>query len=133
MKIKLIDLFKAYNVFLEINKNKNLSFKISYWCMKNLKYIETDANFYIEERDNLFNKYLEKDEKGFILTQDKNNNLVGKIKEGMVEEFSNKMNELENMDCMVEPYELDVDYLLENANFNISGEDLSYINFSIKD
>lgn len=134
MKILLEKAFCTYNVLLDMSLDKELSFKISYWCSNNIKNLQDDVNFYIKERNILFDKYLEKDEKGNIIFNfDNDGTAKGKIIEGCIEEFSNKLEELNNISIEFEPYLIDLECLIEQEDLKISARKLSYIDFLIKE
>lgn len=134
MKILLEKAFCTYSVLLDMSLDKELPFKVSYWCSKNIKNLQDDVDFYIKERNILFDRYLEKDEKGDIIFHfDNDGTTKGKIIEGYIEEFSNKLEELNSMPIEFEPYLIDLECLIEQKELKISARELSYIDFLIKE
>lgn len=134
MKIILNKAVNAYQVIDRLNNDTALSFKIHYWCMRNSKALIDSVLFFQNERDKLCREYAKTGEDIFIKSEDNQNENIFNIKDdSLYEEFYKKLNELLNMECDIEPYKIDAEYLFSQPTFNVSGQDIFQIDFLIDD
>lgn len=134
MKITLNKAVEAYQIVNKLNNDASLSFKIHYWCMRNLKALIDSVLFFQNERDKLYREYVKTGEDIFIKSKDNPNENIFNIKDNsLCEEFYKKFNELLNMECDIEPYKIDAEYLFSQPTFNVSGQDIFQIDFLIND
>ena len=134
MKITLNKAVEAYRIVNKLNNDVSLSFKIHYWCMRNSKELIDSVLFFQNERDQLCREYAKTGEDIFIKSEDNQNENIFNIKDdSLYEEFYKKLNELLNMECDIEPYKIDTEYLFSQPTFNVSGQDIFQIDFLIDD
>lgn len=134
MKITLNKAVDAYQVMDKLNSDTTLSFKIHYWCMRNSKSLIDSVLFFQNERDKLYREYAKPDEDIFIKSTENPNESIFNIKdESLYEEFYKKFDELLNMECDIEPYKIDAEYLFSQSTFNVTGQDIFQIDFLIED
>lgn len=125
-------------VKLTLNKISNIveilssiiidNFKINYWISRNMSNLEQSHEFMIEERNKIYERYLNRDDQGNYITVNSNNlqfNLKETTKE-FIKEFENKMNELFNLECEVDVYLIDVETLMEK-NISLTPAQISCI------
>ena len=125
-------------VKLTLNKISNIveilssiiidNFKVNYWISRNMSNLEQSHEFMIEERNKIYERYLNRDDKGnYIIVN--NNNLQFNLKETtkeFIKEFENKMNELFNLECEVDVYLIDVETVMEK-NISLTPAQISCI------
>lgn len=134
MKITLGKLVGAYYVLEKLNNDLTLSFKIHYWCMRNNKVFTDSVNFFQTERNKLYTEYAKPNEDPFIKSTENPELMVFNIKdESLMQEFVDKFNELQAMECDIEPYKIDAEYLFSQDSFNVAGQDVYQIDFLIDD
>lgn len=111
-------------------KNKKPSFKIDYWVMRNIKLYADSYNFFIQKREEIFEKYCNKVKneaapEGSYYTLDKNGTIQFNLKPGICnEDFQKDMDELMKMPCDdIAPYKLSLDVINNSGNFNLDNED----------
>ncbi|ENZ38162.1 hypothetical protein [Enterocloster bolteae] len=86
-------------------KNKKPSFKIDYWVMRNIKLYADSYNFFIQKREEIFEKYCNKVKnevapEGSYYILDKNGTIQFNLKPGICnEDFQKDMDELMKMPC----------------------------------
>lgn len=134
MKITLNKAVEAYQIVNKLNNDTSLSFKIHYWCMRNSNALVDSVLFFRNERDKLYQEYVKTGEDIFIKSKDDPNENIFNIKDdSLCEEFYKKINELLNIECDIEPYKIDAEYLFSQPTFNVSGQDIFQIDFLIDD
>lgn len=109
---------KQISAIIEILSSIHVdNFKINYWIYRNTENLKSSYDFMMQNRNNIYSKYLEPDENGDIITIDeKTGNYKFNLKESSeesIKEFENKMNELFNLECDVDIYTINVDVLFE--------------------
>lgn len=111
-------------------KNKKPSFKIDYWVMRNIKLYADSYNFFIQKREEIFEKYCNKVKnevapEGSYYTLDKNGTIQFILKPGICnEDFQKDMDELMKMPCDdIAPYKLSLDVINNSGDFNLDNED----------
>ena len=111
-------------------KNKKPSFKIDYWVMRNIKLYADSYNFFIQKREEIFEKYCNKVKnevapEGSYYILDKNGTIQFNLKPGICnEDFQKDMDELMKMPCDdIAPYKLSLDVINNSGNFNLDTED----------
>lgn len=105
------------------------NFKINYWISRNMRYFEDSHNFMIDQRNKIYQDYLNPDEKGNVVNVDENGNYCFNLKETndkFIKQFENKMNELFNLECKVDIYTIDVETLIKE-NISLTPTQISYI------
>ena len=122
MKVTLGKIADTISILDKI-KQQTTNFKIGYWVMRNMKILSDSFNFFIENREKIYEKYCEKikteqDPKGTYFEIDIDGNVKFNIKKDTdVKEFNNEMMELINMECTdIEPYLLDVETIENNTS-----------------
>lgn len=134
MKITLNKAVEAYQIVNKLNNDTSLSFKIHYWCMRNSNALVDSVLFFRNERDKLYQEYVKTGEDIFIKSKDDpNENIFNTKDDSLCEEFYKKINELLNIECDIEPYKIDAEYLFSQPTFNVSGQDIFQIDFLIDD
>lgn len=111
-------------------KNKKPSFKIDYWVMRNIKLYADSYNFFIQKREEIFEKYCNKVKnevapEGSYYTLDENGTIQFNLKPGICnEDFQKDMDELMKMPCDdIAPYKLSLDVINNSGDFNLDNED----------
>ena len=125
MKIKnqtLIDSIQGFNEIME----KELPYSVTLKISKNIKKIQNLLNDYNEEFNKLSNQYFEKDEKGNYITNEQGI----KIKNELIEEYSEKINILNSFENEVELYTINSTDL---ESIKLSPKALLAIEFIIND
>ena len=134
LKITLSKIVGAYYILEKLNNDPTLSFKIHYWCMRNNKAFTDSVNFFQTERNKLYVEYAKPNEEPFVKSTENPDLMVFNIKdESLMQEFVDKFNELQAMECDIEPYKIDAEYLFSQESFNVSGQDIYQIDFLIDD
>ena len=126
------------NMFLVLNNlsNKTKSFKINYWITRNIKILKDSYIFYINNRQEIYETYLNKNEtneeyysineQGNIIFNLKNNDV------NFANEFSEQMNELIETDCEIDLYLIDVEVLM-NSDLEITTDQIMTIDCLFKE
>jgi hypothetical protein len=111
--------------------NKELPIKISYSLSKLEKTLENEYKLLIEKKNELINKYAERDEKNkvVLLEPDEFGRQEIKIKEGLKEESLAKLNELYNIEVEINFEPISIDLL---GDISISPKDLLVLDKFIK-
>ena len=133
MKITLGHIFEIYLTLNELSiKSKN--FKINYWITRNIKILSDSYSFFINNRQQIYDDYLEKDENDNYFSIN-NGNTIFHLKESTkesAEKFSNTINELINTDCEIEPYLINISDLM-NSDLEITAEQIMAIDCLFKE
>lgn len=129
MDITLGKIAGAIPVLQQI-KNKKPSFKIDYWVMRNIKLYVDSYNFFIQKREEIFEKYCNKIKseitpEGSYYSLDKNGIIQFNLKSGISsKDFQKEMDELMKMPCDdIAPYKLSLDVINNSGDFNLDNED----------
>lgn len=134
LKTSLSKVVEAYYILDKLNNDPTLSFKIHYWCMRNNQAFHDSVSFFQDERNKLYKEYAKPDEDILVKSKDNPDIIIFNIKdESLAQEFADKFNELYNMECDIEPYKIDAEYLFSQPTFNVSGQDIFQIDFLIDD
>lgn len=134
MKIKLDKIYQSFILLNVLNENNKLSFKIHYWCMRNLNILYDSVKFYENEKSKLYEEYLVKNNDGtYFKLNEQTNTYESEIKEGKEQELNEKLSELNNIDCEIDPYLIDAEYLFTQPDFNLSGKEIFYVDYLFKD
>lgn len=111
-------------------KNKKPSFKIDYWVMRNIKLYADTYNFFIQKREELFEKYCNKIKsemtpEGSYYSFNKNGVIQFNLKpEVNNNDFQKDMDELMKMPCDdIIPFKLSLDVINNSGDFNLDNED----------
>ena len=131
MKITFNQVLNMYNTLTEL-KSKN--FKISYWISRNIKILNEPYSFAIKERADIYEEYLELDENHRYFTIE-NDTIKFNLKEKSAEyaeKFQERINELFNTDCEIEPYLIDINVLME-SDLEITTEQIMTIDCLFKE
>lgn len=129
MDITLGKIAGAIPVLQQI-KNKKPSFKIDYWAMRNIKLYADSYNFFIQKREEIFEKYCDKIKnevtpEGCYYSFDKNGVIQFNLKSGISnEDFQKDMDELMKMPCDdIAPYKLSLEVINNSGDFSLDNED----------
>lgn len=102
--------------------------------MRNNEAFHDSVSFFQEERNKLYKEYAKPDEDIFVKSKENPDIIIFNIKdESLTQEFADKFNELQNLECNIEPYKIDAEYLFSQPTFNVSGQDIFQIDFLIDD
>lgn len=105
------------NLYEDLKKEK-LPFKLSLILAKNNQIIEKEYDFYLEQRDQLMDKYFVLDEaSGAYITLNKEKTIF-KIKDGLDQECHDAFKELEEFEVQVDLRTIPSS-MLENLNFTL--------------
>ena len=111
-----LDFRKAYNFFNEIK----LPLKAAYKLTKIKQAVEKETEYYGEKFQEIVDTYAKKDENGNLMYNEDGSQIL--IKDGMVMECNQKLEELHNLEIGVENYNLTIDDLGEGIE--VTTEDL---------
>lgn len=111
-----LDFRKAYNFFNEIK----LPLKAAYKLTKIKQAIEKETEYYGEKFQEIVDTYAKKDENGNLMYNEDGSQIL--IKDGMVMECNQKLEELHNLEIGVENYNLTIEDLGEGIE--VTTEDL---------
>lgn len=133
MKVTLWKIVNAYGVLGSLNNDVSLTFKIHYWCMRNSKLLSDSMNFYYSECNKIYAKYTRPNEDPWIKCDDDPTQYkINIADDSKLPEFIKEFDELRNMECNIEPYKIDAEYLFSQPTFNVSGNDIFQIDFLIE-
>lgn len=111
-----LDFRKAYNFFNEIK----LPLKAAYKLTKIKQAVEKETEYYGEKFQEIVDTYAKKDENGNLMYNEDGSQIL--IKDGMVMECNQKLEELHNLEIGIENYNLTIDDLGEGIE--VTTEDL---------
>ena len=111
-----LDFRKAYNFFNEIK----LPLKAAYKLTKIKQAVENETQYYGEKFQEIVDTYAKKDENGNLMYNEDGTQIL--IKDGMVMECNQKLEELHNLEIGIENYNLTIDDLGEGIE--VTTEDL---------
>ena len=111
-----LDFRKAYNFFNEIK----LPLKAAYKLTKIKQAVEKETEYYGEKFQEIVDTYAKKDENGNLMYNEDGNQIL--IKDGMVMECNQKLEELHNLEIGIENYNLTIEDLGEGIE--VTTEDL---------
>lgn len=132
MQLTLIQIFHSFSTLQKI-KEQNLGFKIDYWCMRNLKILADNYQFFYNARIDLAEKYCLKDDRGEYGHPVDGSGYQYHLREGCTaEDFAKEMNELYSMECDIVPYQISADVLF-SSDIKVEGNDIFAIDFCIKE
>lgn len=117
MKLILNEIISVFDIFLNIKVD---SFKINYWIFRNKNNLLPIYNFFIDEREKIYNKYLYLDSKDqfFNIT---NNEIDWNLKDkNQKTEFESKLNELFTMEFEIEPFLIDLNILMNSDDIRLN-------------
>ncbi len=117
MKLILNEIISVFDIFLNIKVD---SFKINYWIFRNKNNLLPIYNFFIDEREKIYNKYLYLDSKDqfFNIT---NNEIDWNLKDkNQKAEFESKLNELFTMEFEIEPFLIDLNILMNSDDIRLN-------------
>ena len=117
MKLILNEIISVFDIFLNIKVD---SFKINYWIFRNKNNLLPIHNFFIDEREKIYNKYLYLDSKDqfFNIT---NNEIDWNLKDkNQKAEFESKLNELFTMEFEIEPFLIDLNILMNSDDIRLN-------------
>lgn len=92
--------------------NTTLPLKGAYKLNKLKKAIEKESEFYTEKFQEIVEQYAKHDENGNLVFSEDGNQIM--IKEGMVEECNQALDDLQNLEVMIENYGLSLEDLGED-------------------
>lgn len=87
----------------------NLPLKGAYKINKIRKEVEKEADFYSEKFQEILDKYAKKDDGGNMIFSDDGDQIM--IKEGMVEECNEALNNLQSLEVEIDNYNLSIEDL----------------------
>lgn len=124
----ILKLYELESILPSLNKllDKELPLKISYSLFKLAKRLNEEYKFYNTKRQELIEKYAERDEKNNIKTE---NNTIP-IQKELVEECNSKLLELNNFEFEIEFKPISIDLL---GDLSITPKDLLILDKFIKD
>ena len=111
-----LDFRKAYNFFNEIK----LPLKAAYKLTKIKQAVEKETEYYGEKFQEIVDTYAKKDENGNLMYNEDGSQIL--IKDGMVMECNQKLEELHNLEIGIENYNLTIEDLGEGIE--VTTEDL---------
>ena len=111
-----LDFRKAYNFFNEIK----LPLKAAYKLTKIKQAVEKETEYYGEKFQEIVDTYAKKDENGNLMYNEDGSQIL--IKDGMVMECNQKLEELHNLEIGIENYNLKIEDLGEGIE--VTTEDL---------
>lgn len=95
--MKILLLLNAKNIFTQLNQVK-LPSQLAYKIMKFCKSVDIEQEFYYQKKKEIIDTYAEKDAFGNVIV---NNDNTVKILDGKLQEATDAMNELNNMEVDV--------------------------------
>lgn len=102
---QVLDFGKAYNFFNEIK----LPLKAAYKLTKIKNAVEKETEYYREKFQDIIDTYAKKDENGELMYNEDGTQIL--IKDGMVVECNQKLEELYGLEIGIENYNLSIDDL----------------------
>ena len=111
-----LDFRKAYNFFNEIK----LPLKAAYKLTKIKQAVEKETEYYGEKFQEIVDTYAKKDEDGNLMYSKDGTQIL--IKDGMIPECNQKLEELHNLEIGIENYNLTIEDLGEGIE--VTTEDL---------
>jgi hypothetical protein len=103
-----------------------LGLKVDYWCNKNIKLFADEYNFYLEQLNDIYSRYCNKDDNEQYVKLNDNGVIVFNFKPNtVVKDFEKEMNELMYMPSdEFEPYVMGEEVFnnlpnVESSKFNI--------------
>ena len=111
-----LDFRKAYNFFNEIK----LPLKAAYKLTKIKQAVEKETEYYGEKFQEIVDTYAKKDENGNLMYNEDGSQIL--IKDGMIMECNQKLEELHNLEIGIENYNLTIEDLGEGIE--VTTEDL---------
>ena len=111
-----LDFRKAYNYFNSIK----LPLKAAYKLTKIKDSVEKETEYYGEKFQEIVDTYAKKDENGNLQYNEDGTQIL--IKDGMVAECNDKLEELHSLEIGIENYNLTIDDLGENIE--VTADDL---------
>jgi Skp family chaperone for outer membrane proteins len=90
-----------------------LPLKGAYKLNKIKKAVETEGEYYVEKFQEIVNKYAKKDENGQLVFSEDGNQIM--IKDGMVDECNQALEDLQNLEVQIENYGLSLADLGEDV------------------
>lgn len=111
-----LDFRKAYNFFNEIK----LPLKAAYKLTKIKQAIEKETEYYGEKFQQIVDTYAKKDDDGNLLYNEDGTQIL--IKDGMITECNQELEELHNLEIGVDNYNLTIDELGDGVE--VTAEDL---------
>lgn len=110
-------------------KELNISIPVDYWCTKNIKLMIDDYTYFIKIRNEIYDKYCNKNEDGWYFRVE-DNGLFFNLKEGCdVDKFNEEMNTLLTNECEINPFVMPTSTLESLPNFKIDGCNSDMIDF----
>ena len=98
----------------DIFSNTALPLKGAYKLNKIKKAIEKESEFYTEKFQEIIDKYAKHDDNGNLVFSEDGNQIM--IKDGMVEECNQALEDLQNLEVEIENYGLTLDDLGEDVS-----------------
>ena len=89
-----------------------LPLKGAYKLNKIKKAVEIEGEYYVEKFQEIVNKYAKKDENDQLVLSEDGNQIM--IKDGMVDECNQALEDLQNLEVQIENYDLTIDDLGED-------------------
>ena len=111
-----LDFRKAYNFFNEIK----LPLKAAYKLTKIKQAVEKETEYYGEKFQEIVDTYAKKDDNGNLMYNEDGSQIL--IKDGMIMECNQKLEELHNLEIGIENYNLTIEDLGEGIE--VTTEDL---------
>lgn len=124
-KVTNVDMLNGLNALISI-KDEKLPVKISYGIKKNIEILTKELVPYDKEREELINKYGQKDLDGKLKIKD-NNYIIEDIPN-----FNKDIIELQNIENEIDVHYISLDILL-NSDAEMSTAELTAIEFMLKE
>lgn len=125
MKLPLNVVYETTSMLLGIKAMK-LGLKVDYWCNKNIKLFADEYNFYLEQINDIYFRYCNKDDTGQYVKINDNGGIEFNFKPNInTKDFEKEMNELMYMPSdEFEPYIMNEEIFnnlpnIESSKFNI--------------
>lgn len=125
MKLPLNIVYETTCMLLQI-KTLKLGLKVDYWCNKNIKLFADECNFYIEQLNDIYSRYCNKDNVEQYVKINDNGGIEFNFKPDInIKDFEKEMNDLIYMPSdEFEPYIMSEEVFnnlpnVESSKFNI--------------
>jgi hypothetical protein len=128
MKATNTQLIEANVGLAAIGKKKSQNTKLIYRLARNKRLISNTLKDYGNARQSLVDEYSEKDEKGNPVPGDDPDTI--KLTEGKIEEFGEKIKELQNIEIDIDTHEIEME-MFEEIEGGISADEIMLIDWMI--
>lgn len=130
-KTTLGNVFDTVTMLDEI-RAKSSDIRVRYWCHRNVDILIDDYNYFLEKRNEIYERYCIKDEHGKYGTIHADGRLQFNVNKEDIPEFTQKLNELVGFECEVKPYVLPEE-VYRNTVFKPESSPIDIINYLLPD